>query len=70
MSDLLPQEPVPEPAESRRTVDQAADIARSTFSLLKSILFLTPLLILIVVVALALMGPAVSNIFSNVVNSL
>ncbi len=70
MSELPPGEQAPESSENRRMVDQAADLAKTTFGVIKSILFITPLVIVVIVVALALMGPAIGNIFSNVVTSL
>ncbi len=70
MSELPPGEQPPVSADNRRVVDQAADVARTTFSILKTIVFITPLLLVVIIVALAMMGPAVGNIFSNVVSSL
>ncbi len=70
MSELPPEVPPPESSNNRRAINQAADLAKTTFSLIKAIVFITPLVIVVIVVALALMGPAVGNIFSNVVNSL
>ncbi len=70
MSEFLPEDPAPEPSERRPVAEQAADLARTTFSVMKSILFMLPLVAMLIIVALALMGPAVGNIFSNIVSSL
>ncbi len=70
MSELLPGEQPPEYPENRRVADQAADVARTTFSILKSIVFITPLILVVIIVTLALMGPAIGNVFSNIVSSL
>ncbi len=60
----------PEPAENRSFARQMIDIVKSTFDVMKSILFIAPLALVLVVVTLALIGPSVGNIFSNIVNSL
>ncbi len=70
MTELPPGEQPSEPSDDRRAAGQAADLVRTTFSVMKSILFIAPLFIVVIVVALALMGPAIGNVFSNVVNSL
>ncbi len=70
MSELPPGVPSPEPSDDRSAVDQTVDIARTTFSVIKSIVFIVPLLVLVIVVALSLMGPAIGNVFSNIVSSL
>ncbi len=70
MSEILPGGQPPEGPKNRRAIDQAVDVARTTFSLIKSVVFIMPLFILLIVVVLALSGPAIGNIFSNIVNSL
>ncbi len=70
MSELPPEGPSPEPPNNRRVVDQASDVARTTFSVIKSMVFITPLVLVVVIVTLAMMGPAIGNVFSNIVNSL
>ena len=60
----------PEPAENRSLARQMIDIVKYTFYVMKSILFIAPLALVLVVVTLSLIGPSVGNIFSNIVNSL
>ena len=43
---------------------------REMLSLLKTAIFVTPLVLMCIVVVLSLMGPAVGNIFSNIVSTL
>jgi len=42
----------------------------SVMDLLRTLIFFTPLILLLIVVVLALLGPSVGNIFSNVVSTL
>jgi hypothetical protein len=60
----------PEPSENRSFARQAIDIGKYTFYVMKSILFIAPVALVLVVVTLALIGPSVGNIFSNIVNAL
>ena len=60
----------PEPAENRSLARQMIDIVKYTFYVMKSILFIAPLALVLVVVTLALTGPSIGNIFSNIVNAL
>ncbi len=39
-------------------------------ALLKTLAFFTPLILLMIVVVLALLGPSVGNVFSNIVSTL
>jgi hypothetical protein len=69
----LPQGTDPEtlePSENRSAAKQAIDIGKATFEVMKSILFIAPLALVLVVVTLALIGPSVGNIFSNIVSAL
>lgn len=59
------------PAEEKtRHIQQAAAIGKYTLSVMKSILFIAPLVLVLIVVGLSLLSHAVGNIFSNVVGSL
>jgi hypothetical protein len=82
----LPQEPVEPPFKDQSTSwpehsaesldfdltfpQYVAAVFKSTFSMLRSILIILPVAVVVILVALALMGPAVGNVFSNIVNSL
>jgi hypothetical protein len=45
-------------------------ILGTTLSLFKGALFFIPIVVVVVIVALALLGPSVGNVFSNIVSSL
>jgi hypothetical protein len=60
----------PEPSEDRSAARQIIDICKYTWYVMKSILFIAPLALVLVVVTLALIGPAIGNVFSNITSSL
>lgn len=64
------QSPNPEPADKDGLIEEAAAIGKYTVSVVKAILFIAPLVVVLVILMLALLGPAVGNTFSNIVSSL
>ena len=60
----------PEPADKRGVVEEATAIGKYTFSVLKALVFIAPLVAVLVIIVLALLGPAIGNVFSNIVSSL
>ena len=65
----LPQDPAPEEPELTFGA-YLKGIAKGAFATIKTALILSPLFIVVIVVILALVGPSVGNVFSNIVNSL
>jgi hypothetical protein len=58
----------PEP-EKAPTYSMSA-VVRDALSILKAALIVAPVVFVLVIVALALLGPSVGNVFSNIVSSL
>jgi len=59
-----------EPVGEGSVIQRSAAIARYTFGVVKAILFIAPLVVVLVIIVLALLGPAIGNTFSNIVSSL
>lgn len=59
----LPDELEPEPVSFKT-------LAKSIFSTIKTALMLSPLFVIVIIVVLAMLGPSIGNIFSNIVSAL
>jgi hypothetical protein len=66
MSNQLPQDPQQIPTEN----EPKSNLIGSSLSILKAVLYCAPLVVVLVIVMLALLGPSVGNIFSNIVSAL
>ena len=78
----LPQEPIEPPFNDQSLPsDEAIDpeltfpqygiaVLKCTFTMMRSMLIILPIAFVLVMVVLALLGPAVGNVFSNIVNTL
>ena len=65
-----PQESQSSAGEGRKPRQKAAGLGRTISSFVKWFMLIVPLVLVLVIVALAMIGPSTSNIFSNIVNSL
>jgi|SoiMetStandDraft_2_1073263.scaffolds.fasta_scaffold1276840_1 hypothetical protein len=65
-----PQESQGSLPQGRKPLPKVEDFGRTVSRTITWVLLIVPLVLVVVVVALAMIGPSTGNIFSNIVNSL
>ncbi len=69
--EVIEPEPVVEEVGAEPSfVQYLGNVTGYTFSVLKVALYLAPVAVVTLIILLALLGPAVGNVFSNIVSSL